>query len=157
MESNAPPIATCHSVPCNIAYTGPAPGVDVYFRPMDLPTPSTAGDASTVRFQAAAIRGRGLLTKLDDRNVVNGHVLKVKSNSCSSEIDPGEVKEVRGLQSIRSFDRFLEWHHEHQTSVLQNMRSSSKLDRAREWMQTAEALHAPLPIKTSNNGLAETC
>lgn len=155
MEPSSPPIATCHSVPCNISFTGPVPGVDVYFRPIELSTPSTSdNDVTSTKYQAASIRGRGLLTKLDDRNAVHGHVLKVQSSSFSSENDPGEFKEVRGLQSIQSFDRYLEWHHEHQTSVLLNMRNDTKLDRAREWMVTAEALHAPLPVLFSNSGSA---
>jgi hypothetical protein len=156
MEPNAPPIVTCHSVPCDIAYTGPALGVDVYFRPMELPTSSSTDDSPNMIYQAASIRGRGLLTKVDDRSRVHGHVLQVQSSSISSGLDHGEINEIRGLQSVRSFGRYFEWHHEHQTSVLQNMRSDSKLDRAREWMETAEVLHAPLPVISSHCSSAET-
>jgi hypothetical protein len=149
MEPNET-VATCHSLPCNIDYTGPAPGVDVYFQPMDLPTSSQAEKVPNATYQAVSLRGRGLLSKVDDRNTVNGHVMRLQSNLSSDG-----VKEERNLQSIRYFDKYLEWHHEHQTSVLQNLRSGSKLDRAREWMDTAEALHAPLPC--APNSSTKTC
>jgi hypothetical protein len=123
---------------------------------MELPTSSTVDDSPEVIYQAASIRGRGLLTKVDDRSLVHGHLMKVQSSSISSRLDHGEIKEVRGLQSVRSFGRYLEWHHEHQTSVLQNMRRESKMDRAREWMETAEALHAPLPVISAHRSSAET-
>jgi len=152
MESSDGIAATCHSVPCNICYTGPAPGVDVYFRPLDLSTAPHSEETPAISYQAAALRGRGLLAQLDDRNRVCGRVLKVQSSFLSDA-----SKEERGLQSIRSFNRYVEWHHEHQKSVLQNARQGSKLHRARDWMVTAEALHAPLPLDPSDNGSGETC
>jgi hypothetical protein len=168
--------AICHAVPCNIGYTGPAPGVDVYFRPVPITNAATKPNDGmdenepAPKYQAATIRGRGLLAKLgsSDGNCtkVRGHVFQVKACNPGSTHDSvtnrintndGIESELRCLQSILSFDQYTEWHHEHQTSVLEQSRiavtpgSSSttikgtKLDRATEWMTVAESLHAPLP------------
>jgi Ribonuclease H2 non-catalytic subunit (Ylr154p-like) len=201
---------TCHAVPCHIAYTGPANGIDIYFNPMDIPstsaTPSNAVVPTTIdptltndikpaddtnkefHYQAAMIRGRGLLAlrNVDDehKHKYGGHVFQVvtkntnhheqqynhsnnttgAADTYTSSIDgtisessiQQQLKQQQYLQSIQTFDQYVQWYHEHQPSTISTttLYKNTRLDRAIEWMNTADCLHTPLPIiekQTENN------
>lgn len=183
--------AICHAVPCHISYTGPSSGVDIFFNPTDIITPpststNTNTDGTNVAvsngqshnsdklndskssYQAAMIRGRGLLARCSegDTGRVYGHVVQVVDD-VSSSLPPMMTMNHHGnntdessfespfsqqgpqkrLQSIQSFDRYVEWYHEHQTSMIPSPNDpNTRYHRAMEWMNTANCLHAPLPI-----------
>ena len=140
---------TCHALPCNIDYTGRAP-VDAYFRPAPITLPLKGGDhdddASSTRpqYQAATFRGRGLLarcpdTEGDKSKKFQGLVLSNHNN------DGGQQQ----LQTVQTFDSLIEWHHEHFTSAVDQ--KPSRLQTAVDWLETASALHAPIPVPKKNS------
>jgi Ribonuclease H2 non-catalytic subunit (Ylr154p-like) len=106
----------CHSLPCSIDYSGRA-SVDTYFRPASV---SENGQ----QFQAASFRGRGLLAA--PSTPVVGLILHPR--------DHGQV--VKG-----SFREIVEWHHTHQVSAIP---SRGRIQTAKDWMEVAAALHAPI-------------
>ena len=178
--------AICHAVPCHISYTGPSSGVDIFFNPMEVApsstnrnndgshqngTSATLTDSQSTSYQAAMIRGRGLLARCNDRtdDRVCGHVFQVvtdiSSSSSSSSPPPmtmtthpdsntnvsfasqGSQQPQKYLQSIHSFDQYVEWYHEHQTSMIPNANDpKTRFHRAMEWIHTANCLHAPIPL-----------
>lgn len=129
------PFTTCHSLPCNIEYSGKAP-VNVYFQPAEL---------EDGKYQAATFRGRGLLAKNDVGNStvkVEGRLLQVVSSSSS---------DTKQLKEVATFDQYTEWYHEHQVqAVEQRATSANRWSTALEWMEIAVALHAPLPLPDGN-------
>jgi len=139
---SAPTSTTCHALPCNIEYTGKAP-VDVYFRPAPIIHDEERGDGEQQHssFQAATLRGRGLLAEncSDPNMVVHGRLLSVIDGHGGA--DPNK-KQQRVLETVATFDRLTEWHHEH----LVQTKKESRLRTALDWMETAAALHTPLPV-----------
>jgi Ribonuclease H2 non-catalytic subunit (Ylr154p-like) len=192
--SIVPKSAICHTMPCRIAYTGPAPGMDTFFNPTNIiDTTAPTGTSSAAKqvidtsdmevdttnihasievvpviphdptFQAAMLRGRGLLartcTTSRDMPSVNGHVFQVVTAPSSAmskyntnehpydSHDQQQQQQEKSLQSIMSFDQYVEWYHEHDTSTIPtSTTSTTRYNRAMEWISTADCLHAPLPI-----------
>jgi hypothetical protein len=113
--------------------------VDVYFQPALIPITTTttnchheADDAAPAKYQAAMLRGRGLLAKSDDHHPqVRGRVFEIQGD------DNNELKE------IMRFDKLIEWHHEHLTSAIE--KKNNRVQTALDWMEVAQALHAPIP------------
>ena len=179
----------CHAVPCHISYNGPSSGVDIFFNPMEIAPPTGTSSTSTninnddtnvaavsnhqsqksdtlnsdndskVSYQAAMVRGRGLLAHCsnDDTDRVCGHVFQVVDDTPTmmmmamknhSQEQQQQQPPQKRLQSIQSFDRYVEWYHEHQTSMIPTTTdpSSTRYHRAIEWMNTANCLHDPLPL-----------
>ena len=186
--------AICHAVPCHISYTGPSAGVDIFFNPMTITTSKTtalSNDESNKcesfkppnsSYQAAMIRGRGLLARCSDDGIdaVCGHVFQVVTDTTPTAIEMNHPDRLRTssdvtsslstpefsppqkcLNSIQSFDQYTEWYHEHQTSVIPHPTTdiNTRYHRAIEWMNTADCLHAPIPIpiKPSKEGKSEVC
>jgi hypothetical protein len=186
--------AICHAVPCHISYTGPSSGIDIFFNPMEISsssssklstTATTSNDnqvkQSNASYQAATIRGRGLLAHSSNdgtrdaaaADVVCGHVFQVITDAAVapnhhdsthtnilSSIETTTTTTTTGtssapqtqkyLQSIRTFDTYVEWYHEHQTCMVPHPMNdvTTRFHRAMEWMNTADCLHTPLPLPT---------
>jgi hypothetical protein len=178
--------STCHAVPCHIAYSGPANGIDTYFTPMDITSVVTKGnpeptisdrlhkenEKNELCYQAATIRGRGLIavrnTTDEKLHKYDGHVFQVINknltsveyhNNIKDTITDDSIHQQKYLQSIQTFDQYVQWYHEHQPSNIVPTSSSSssstmggtttvntRFDRAIEWIHTADCLHAPTPV-----------
>ena len=160
--------AICHAVPCHISYTGPSSGIDIFFNPIEIRTDGThvaetndesnsseTANESKSSFQAAMIRGRGLLARSNDEtNVVCGHVFQVATEASPRTTTMNhrgsnnkDTQPQKYLQSIQTFDRYVEWYHEHQTSMIPSpIDTNTRYNRAMEWINIAACLHDPLPI-----------
>lgn len=76
--------------------------------------------------QAAAFRGRGLLSKSSHQDDVNGVVLQ------------------EGTTVAAAFQKLQEWEHESSPQLLQFQ--TSTFQRAKEWMELNQAVHGELPV-----------
>jgi len=134
---------TCHALPCNIDYTGKAP-VEVYFRPAPVLVQGESGDDEAQqppKYQAATLRGRGLLASAVNNSVGGSSA----GSSCQiqgcvlAKDDSGQQ-----LKTVTHFETLTEWHHEHSPVAL--AQKESRLRTAVDWLETAAALHAPIPV-----------
>jgi hypothetical protein len=127
----------CHNLPCSIDYKGRAP-VDTYFRPAVISTSET-DDGEQPQYQAAMFRGRGLLAA---RAVpVAGLILQ-----------PDSVSDDAGRRNnvvVGTFHEIVEWHHTHQIDAIP--RHGSRVQKAKDWMEVAAALHAPIKCDTKDD------
>uniref|UniRef100_A0A6U3NRN2 Uncharacterized protein n=1 Tax=Ditylum brightwellii TaxID=49249 RepID=A0A6U3NRN2_9STRA len=125
----------CHSLPCNIDYSGIAP-VKSYLHPTTIDAPSTSSKVMACQF-----RGRGLLA-LHESLPPNLHgVVAETSNNTSQKEGKGQVK------VMATFDSMCEWHHEHDVRRLtheSHVKEGSTLYRAQQWCDLASAIHDPI-------------
>lgn len=136
----------CHILPCTVDYTGPAP-VRRYFQPQTLS--SRRGRTGDAPVQAAQFRGRGLLA--GTAVAVSGQVWELED--CKD--DDGRTTE-RNVTRLAQFSHVTEWQHAHLVEQVQQQQQQkptsvrsdgNRVQRAREWMELAAALHTPLPVE----------
>jgi hypothetical protein len=157
MPSGSSSASECHALPCNIDFSGKAP-TDVYFRPTKVVDDHTneaaevkngKGTSVFPQYQAATFRGRGLLAiqNNDDgpssTQALEGRFLQVGD---ASSTNPNEEQII---QQVAQFSQMTEWYHDHDLTSVEQKSSrpeNSRVQTAMDWIETAEALHAPIPF-----------
>ena len=144
---------TCHVLPCKIECQGMA-NTHVYF------SPTSMGDDDGCH--AATFRGRGLLAVTNDMRYSNDDSNPIDINSIKSRdsamqgtlLSISEADEKHQIDVKATFDKTLEWRHEHNIDVVLFNASSgadqpktNRVDVAIEWSKIAQALHARLEVE----------
>lgn len=135
----------CHSLPCNIGYSGRAP-VEVYFAPQLLTSDTTSKDGLVVkedRVFAAQFRGRQLLAAEPYRHTPASTNSTILQQGRLLEINGTKARTSEGKVQVKAkFSAIHEWKHEYDPDVVrQNATSNnSRVRAAMEWCDVAHAV-----------------
>jgi hypothetical protein len=141
---------SCHSMPCNIGFSGRAP-VEVYFMPQLLLTSDTTTSKDGLlsvkedsRVFAAQFRGRQLLAAEPYRHTpaLSTNSTIVQQQGRLLEIDGAKARNSEGKVQVRAkFNAIHEWKHEFDPDVVL-MNASSNNSRVRAAMEWCDVAHA---------------